>query len=43
MAKKYSLYEIIKPKLSPRTQKKLEDMIRYNELVKGSRGNEENL
>lgn len=43
MVKKYSLYEIVKPKLGLRTQKKLEDIIRYNELVKGSKGNEENL
>lgn len=31
---KYSLYEIIKPKLGYKARKKIEDIIEYNELVK---------
>ena len=31
---KYSLYEIVKPKLGYRAKKKIEDQIEYNELVK---------
>lgn len=40
---KYSLYEIIKPKLSPRAQKKLEDRIKYYELMERRKGNENEL
>lgn len=31
---KYTLYEIIKPKLGYRAKKKIEDIIEYNESVK---------
>lgn len=30
---RYSLYEIIKPKLSPNVQKKLEEQMAYKDLV----------
>ena len=43
MKQRYSLYEIIKPKLSPRTQKKLEDQMKYNQLIRRSIGDEKNL
>lgn len=40
---KYSLYEIIKPKLSPRTQKNIEDKIKYYELMERRKSNENEL
>ena len=39
----YSLYEIIKPKLSPKAQKSIEDKIRYYELMSRRKGNEQEL
>lgn len=38
---KYSLYEAIKDKLSPRQQKILENQMRYNELVGREKRHEE--
>lgn len=38
---KYSLYEAIKDKLSPNTQRRLESQTRYNELIKPHRGHSE--
>jgi hypothetical protein len=43
MKEKYSLYEIIKPKLSPVVQKKLEDKMKYNRLIQEKKHEEENL
>lgn len=43
MKEKYSLYELIKDKLSPVTRKKLEYQMRYKELKRKEDGNEENL
>lgn len=43
MKQRYSLYEIVKPKLSPNTCKRLEDIMRYRELIGESKHEEENL
>lgn len=40
---KYSLYEVIKDKLSPNTRRKIESQMRYNELTKKEKSNEKNL
>ena len=41
---KYSLYEVIKDKLSPNTRRKLESQMRFNELIKArSKDNENDL
>ena len=39
---KYSLYEIIKDRLSPNTQRKIESQMRYNELTKQRNKDNEN-
>lgn len=40
---KYSLYEVIKDKLSPNTRRKIESKMRYNELTKKEKSDEKNL
>lgn len=39
---KYSLYEIIKDKLSPNTRRRLESRMRFNELTKQKEKDNEN-
>ena len=43
MKQRYSLYELIKDRLSPVTRKKLEYQMRYKELKRKEESNEENL
>lgn len=43
MKQRYSLYELIKDRLSPNTRKKLEYQMKYRELMKEEKSNEENL
>ena len=43
MKEKYSLYELIKDRLSPVARKKLEYQMRYKELTRKEKSNEENL
>lgn len=43
MKQKYSLYELIKDRLSPVARKKLEYQMRCKELTRKEEGNEENL
>ena len=40
---KYSLYNIIKDKLSPKARIKLENQIRYNELTRSRKKYEEDI
>ena len=43
MKETYSLYELIKDRLSPVARKKIEYQMRYKELTRKEEGNEENL
>jgi len=43
MKQRYSLYELIKDRLSPNTRKKLEYQMKYRELMREEKSNEENL
>lgn len=43
MKQKYSLYELIKDRLSPVARKKLEYQMRYKELKRKEESSEENL
>ena len=43
MKQRYSLYELIKDRLSPVARKKLEYQMRYKELTKQQEGNENEL
>lgn len=43
MKQRYSLYELIKDRLSPVARKKLEYQMRYKELTKQQKGNENEL
>lgn len=43
MKQRYSLYELIKDRLSPVARKKLEYQMRYKELNKQQEGNENEL